>query len=220
MIQLEILNKEPVYDVKQAACTTIGKKASKTKKLSKKEELEFWCEQMLQEHSILRAVTFRIFDDDMRGDICSQLLRATKGHPQPEVQSSRPDWNKGAPRKPSNETFIMFTHLHTAESWMALCRQRLCFSTMPETRDKVLDVLVEMATSEEPFFQALALMCVPQCVYRMGCCDRKNCGYLERIIKAYDTDKDKDIFDYKEFTYLPIIERYKYFQSTWLKQLG
>ncbi len=193
MIKLKILNENPIIDVKTLACTTIGKKAS-NKKLNETEELIFWKDNFLQEHSTLRGVTFLIQDDNMRGDIASQLLRATKGHPQPEVQSSRPDWNNGEKRKPSNETFINFAHLHTAESWMAMCRQRLCYSTMKETRQKVLDIIEEMRNSDNLFFNMLADFSVPQCVYRMGCCDRRNCNFIDRFIEENKSEKLEDIY--------------------------
>lgn len=179
MIEIEMLTKDPIYQVKDANCITLGKRAIKGKVYDYETESKFWWDMFISEHSTVRSsVLFRIVDTDMRSDISAQLLRATKGHPQPICQSHRPDWNGNEPRKPSNETFGLFEHIHNAESFMAMCRQRLCFSTMKETREKVLDVLEVMRNMDSPFFNVLATCCVPQCVYRFGCCDRKNCKHF------------------------------------------
>lgn len=203
MITLELLTKDPMYQVKSLACTTIGKTAKRVN-YSQEEQLDFWRSTFKQEHSILRVVSFKVFDNNMRSDICAQLLRATKGHPQPEVQSHRPDWNSGEPRKPSSETYGMFAHIHTAESWMALCRQRLCKATMKETKQKVEEILSVMKNSPEPFFKALYEYSVPQCVYRLGCCDRTECGFM-KIFKSKCVEKNIDVFS--------IMDRYKFYKS-------
>ena len=188
MIEIEMLTKNPMYQVKDANCITLGKRAIKDKIYDYETEKDFWWEMFISEHSTLRSVLFRIVDTEMRSDISAQLLRATKGHPQPICQSHRPDWNNSEPRKPSNETFGLFEHIHTAESFMSMCRQRLCYSTMKETRQKVLEVLEVMHNMDSAFFNVLAECCVPQCVYRLGCCDRKNCKHISHFLGAMETD--------------------------------
>lgn len=188
MIELEMITKDPIYQVKDANCITLGKRAIKGKPYSYEDESEFWWNMFISEHSTLRTVLFRIVDTEMRSDISAQLLRATKGHPQPICQSHRPDWNNSEPRKPSNETFGLFEHIHTAESFISMCRQRLCYSTMKETRQKVLEVLEVMRNMDSAFFNVLAECCVPQCIYRLGCCDRKNCKHISHFLGAMETD--------------------------------
>ena len=199
MIEIELITKNPMYYVKDLNCLTIGKRAIKDKPYSDEEQEKFWWDAFLSEHSTLRTAQFRIVDDNMRGDIASQLLRATKGHPQPEMQSSRPDWNNGEKRKPSNEIFRLFAHVHTAESFMALCRQRLCYSTMKETREKVEEILEIMSNSDEAFFRVLAKCCVPQCIYRFGCCEKRtNCRLVDRFDGYYENHKHEDMLNLKE----------------------
>ena len=194
MITIELTTKDPLYQVRQQACLTLGKKPS-NKVFSKEEEYHYWIDSMIANESILRAVHFKIIDDHCRNDIMSQLLRATKGHPQPECQSHRPDWIN-EPRKPSDQTYGMFYHEHTAESFMDMCEQRLCFHTMKDTRDKVVEVINEMNKKEEPFFRALAFCCVPECVRRCGCTHgKRGCGWFSTFIDNELTN-DKNALEY------------------------
>lgn len=185
-IQIEMLTTKPAYQVRKANALTIGKVA-KEKVFRQGEEYVFWREQMLHLHSTLNKVRFNIILKDVRADVVSQLVRHTKKSPIPTVQSSRPDWNGGQKRKPSDETYISFMMEHSAESWLELCKQRLCRSTMKETRLVVEDIINAMATiTEIPFFEALAEFSVPKCVDRHGCCERLQCGYFKRFLKYVD----------------------------------
>lgn len=201
MIEVELITKNPMYQVKDMNCLTIGKRAIRDKFYSDEEQENFWYDMFISEHSTLRTVQFRIVDTNMRSDISAQLLRATKNHPQPYCQSHRPDWNGGEKRKPSNETFGYFAHIHNAESFMAMCRQRLCMATMKETREKVLEILEVMQNSDEVFFRVLAKCCVPNCVYRCGCSEKRtNCGLIHKISMGNLTDikeRYKNYYDWR-----------------------
>lgn len=184
-IQIEMLTTKPAHQVRKANALTIGKVA-KEKVFRQGEEHDFWKEQMLHLHSTLNKVRFNIILKDVRADVVSQLVRHTKKAPIPTVQSSRPDWNGGQKRKPSDETYISFMMEHSAESWLELCKQRLCRSTMKETRLVVEDIINAMAITEIPFFEVLAEFSVPKCVDRHGCCERLQCGYFKRFLKYVD----------------------------------
>ena len=86
-----------------------------------------------------------------------------------------------------SETYISFMMEHSAESWLELCQQRLCRSTMKETRLVVEDIINAMAITEIPFFEALAEFSAPKCIYRYGCCERLQCGYFNRFLKHVDS---------------------------------
>ena len=119
-------------------------------------------------HSTIRSVGFRIIDTTARKDVTRQILRATKGHPQPYVQSSRPDWT-GKERDESATATNIFIHDHTAESWMEMAQQRLCCRAMKETREWCTMVVRAMYAHDNPFFKALAYCSVPSCVFQAGC---------------------------------------------------
>ena len=173
MITLRIQNENPAFDVIEAERATLGKKTTViADNLNENKPIDFWVRHFIARHSTIRSVHFRIFDDNCRKDVTRQILRATKGHPQPYVQSSRPDWT-GKERDESSTATNIFIHDHTPESWMDLCRQRLCFRAMKETREWCVSVVRLMAESNQPFFKALALCSVPECVYQDGCPEGK-----------------------------------------------
>ena len=173
MITLRIQNENPALDVIEAERATLGKKTTIiADNLNQNKQIDFWVRHFIARHSTIRAVHFRIFDDNCRKDVTRQILRATKGHPQPYVQSSRPDWT-GNERDESSTATNIFIHDHTPESWMDLCRQRLCFRAMKETREWCASVVRLMAGSNNPFFMALAFCSVPECVHQDGCPDGK-----------------------------------------------
>jgi len=186
MIELQLESSDPLYRIKDAACITLGKRANKIQTMDYAEQYEYFKNAFIAKHSIIRAVHFTVIDT-VRTDVEHQLLRATKGHPQPYCQSKRPDWNKGDPRLPDDKTYSLFGHQHTAESFMEECRQRLCGRAMKETREEIIDVLHAMVESREPFFNALAFCCVPNCVFQSGCPEgTRSCEFFEKFRMIVD----------------------------------
>ena len=114
-----------------------------------------------------------------------QLIRHTKGFVQPCVSSSRPDWNNGTERLPSDKSFSDCMLMLTPDAFMSLCNQRLCHRAMKETRDVVENIVRDMYKSGDSFFYALALMCVPNCVAQCGCPELKSCGFIDMYKKAF-----------------------------------
>lgn len=51
MIELEMITKDPIYQVKDANCITLGKRAIKGKPYSYEDESEFWWNMFISEHS-------------------------------------------------------------------------------------------------------------------------------------------------------------------------
>jgi len=175
MITLRILNEEPLEDLREAIATAIGKDRLKDWKPTDsihKDLFRYYAELFIANHSIVRSVHFRIKIDNARKDVTRQLLRATKGHPQPFVESSRPDWTGVA--RDENAT-NRFTWDHTPESFIAMTQQRLCFRAMKETRQEMLDIIQAMWDSGEPLLEAVAFCSVPSCVFQMGCPEGKQC---------------------------------------------
>lgn len=157
--------------------------------------LVWWKNRMWEEHSILRSVTFMIMDDKIRGDVCNQLVRHTKGLPTYSVQSGRPDL--GAPvRKPSNEEFKQVTMVFNPIGWMALCRERLCKKAMKETTEWVFHVVQLMSINELPFFQALSWASVPLCIYRGGCPMSKSCRFYDDVFNPVSLWTMKQRYDH------------------------
>ena len=195
--RFRILNKNPLYDYREACKVTQGIDLWQDLDLNKiftpKDEVEFWIKQIVANHSTIRSIHFRLVDERPKSSVM-QLIRATKGHPQPFVQSSRPDWNGGKERSSNPYEDKLFAQDHTAESFVELCKQRLCNRTEERTR-KIVEKMVEaLKGSDEPFLKAVGYCCHPYCWWYKGCSEIKGCGMYnnktsDSIIKDYREDK-------------------------------
>ena len=88
-MRFRVLNADPWFDYKEANKVTEGLDVTKeTMNWNKpKDETAFWIKQIVANHSTLRCIKFRLVDEQAKS-VIMQIIRATKGHPQPEVQSS------------------------------------------------------------------------------------------------------------------------------------
>ena len=174
-MRFRILNKNPLYDYREACKVTEGRDLfNEDSTFKPKDETAFWIKQIVANHSTLRCIKFRIVDEQPKS-VIMQIIRATKGHPQPEVQSSRPDWT-GKERSSDPYETKLFAQDHTAESFVEMAKQRLCNRTEEQTRLFMRDLVNELRHSDEPFFKALGYCCVPQCIWYSGCPEIKSCG--------------------------------------------
>ena len=195
MIKVEMVTENPLYILKDANCITIGKRAKRDRKEAHEEAKRYFLQKLIEEHSTVEWIHFRIIDEDNRGDIASHITRHSKGLPRFVVQSSRPDWNKGAKRKPLDETFIKFGSLWNPLAFINMCRQRLCNRASEIDRAWLRVVLDVMKNSNDPFFEALEMCCVPNCVYRGYCPEQKSCGKApsyEYIMQRYAGYKENN----------------------------
>lgn len=88
-MRFRVLNKDPLYDYREANKTTEGIDLEGMYNVAPKHETEFWIKQIVANHSTLRCIKFRLVDRRPKS-VIMQIIRATKGHPHPEVESSRP----------------------------------------------------------------------------------------------------------------------------------
>lgn len=182
---IRLLNKEPLYDYRESCKITQGLMADEWQPVN---ETEYWIKQIIANHSTLRAVRFRIVASAPKSAVM-QLIRATKGHPQPEVETSRPDWT-GKPRGTDPYEEKIFMHDHTAESFIEMAKQRMCNRTEEKTRKFFAEIVENLKTSNEPFLRAVGYCCKPACEwYGAKCPELKGCGKYPKlsnqIIKDY-----------------------------------
>lgn len=171
---VRILNSNPTYDYRRFCKTTLGEEYNEIE-WKPKNEKKFWYRQIWANHSTLRCIRFMV-EDTVPRNVAMQLVRHTAGNPQPEVESSRPDWT-GKPR--SNDPYEMkkIAILYTAESFVSMAEKRLCNRTESNTRETVQQWINNMRDSEIPFLQALAARCMPRCkLYGGFCPEIKRCG--------------------------------------------
>jgi len=192
-MRFRVLNKDPWFDYKEANMTTQGLDILKETVCARpKKETEFWIKQIVANHSTLRSVHFRLVDTRPKS-VVMQIIRATKGHPQPEVESSRPDW-VGKERSTDPYEDKLFMQDHTAESFIEMAKQRLCERTEKRTRDFMWEMVETLRHEKNPFLQAVGYCCHPNCWWYNGKCPEiKSCHegvtkLSDSIIRQYKED--------------------------------
>lgn len=174
-MQVRLLNKDPLYDYREACKVTQGIVLNREDLKKPENEVEWWIKQIVANHSTIRCIRFRIFDMRPKS-VVMQLIRATKGHPQPYVQSSRPDWT-GKERSSNPYELKMYIQDHTAESFIEMAKQRLCLRTETNTRKAVTEIVDMLRHSDEPFLKAVGWCAQPTCMWLGGTCPEiKGCG--------------------------------------------
>ena len=86
---VRLLNKNPMFDYREFCKVTQGIVLDEENEFNPKDEVDFWKKHFLAMHSTLRCLHFRVIMQIPR-TVAMQLVRHTDGHPQPEVESSRP----------------------------------------------------------------------------------------------------------------------------------
>lgn len=195
-MRFRILNSDPMYDYREANKVTQGTDVAKDTvkwvyNRNFNQETEWWIKQIVANHSTLRCIHFRLVDTRPKS-VIMQIIRATKGHPQPEVQSSRPDWNNGKERSNDPYEDKLFMQDHTTESFIEMAKQRLCNRTEERTRKFMLEMVEALRASNNPFLRAVGYCSAPQCVWYGACPEIKSCGKKKRlsdiIIEKYEED--------------------------------
>lgn len=181
-MRFRVLNRDPLYDYREACKITQGEDMELQNTFFKpKDEVEFWIKQICANHSTLRSVHFRLVDTRPKS-VIMQIIRATKGHPQPEVQSSRPDWT-GKERSSDPYEDKLFMQDHTAESFIEMAKQRLCNRTEGKTRAFMFSMVMVLRQDKNPFLKAVGYCCAPACEWLGGRCPEiKPCSSSKKRI--------------------------------------
>ena len=190
-MRFRILNKDPLYDYREECKLTQGIDLFESDEppLKTEDMTVWWIKQIIANHSCIRCIKFRIVDRAPKS-VIMQLIRATKGHPQPEVQSSRPDWT-GEERSNDPYEMKLFAHDHTAESFIEMAKQRLCNRTEERTRKAMTELVEALLNSEDPFLKAVGFCCHPACWWYRACPELKGCSdkkkkVSDKILKLYN----------------------------------
>lgn len=197
MIEFKVLNENPLYDYKESCKITQGLDLRGLQPDTPKDEVKYWIKQIVANHSTIRCIKFRMKATAPKS-VIMQIIRATKGKPSPYVQSSRPDWNGGKERSSDPYEEKLFIQDHTAESFVEMCKQRLCERTEKRTRDFMWEVVDVLRNSDEPFLKAVGYCCHPACWWFNGkCAEIKSCHEGVRklsdcIISMYEEENGKE----------------------------
>ena len=195
-MRFRVLNRDPLYDYREACKVTQGEDMElQNTFFTPKDEVEFWIKQIVANHSTLRSIHFRLVDTRPKS-VVMQIIRATKGHPQPEVQSSRPDWT-GKERSSDPYEDKLFMQDHTAESFIEMAKQRLCYRTEERTRQFMVEMVYALKHHRNPFLRAVGYCCQPPCRWMNGCpeitsCTRNVSKLSTRLIELYRAAKERE----------------------------
>ena len=195
-MRFRILNRDPLYDYREFCKSTEGIDLWESFDHWKpKSETEWWIKQIVANHSTLRCIHFRLVDTRPKS-VIMQIIRATKGHPQPEVESSRPDWT-GKERSYDPYEDKLFMQDHTAESFIDMAKQRMCRRTEDRTREFMAEMVRALKKNKDPFLQAVGYCCHANCWWFGGRCpELKSCQVRDEnklsdsIIAYYRTDNN------------------------------
>ena len=177
MIRFRLLNENPVFDYREACKITQGIELDGGEYIHSG-SVKWWVRQIVANHSTIRSVRFRMVAQAPRS-VIMQIIRATKGHTQPYVQSSRPDWT-GKERSNNPYEDKLFIQDHTAESFVEMAKQRLCMRTEERTRKFMEEAVRTLSESDVPFLKAVGLSCHPVCWWYESCPELKSCGRVNR----------------------------------------
>ena len=202
-MRFRILNQDYLYDYREDNKITEGILLDPMAKrpYHREDMTAFWIKQIIANHSTLRSIHFRLIDERPKS-VVMQLIRATKGHPQPEVESSRPDWT-GTERSSDPYEEKLFAQDHTAESFIEMAKQRLCHRTEAKTRMAMAEMVKALRRDKDPFLRALGYCCAPACSwYGHRCPEIKSCGKCpklsDEIEKLYCEDNGLPLFSKRE----------------------
>lgn len=202
MIEVRVLNQDPIRDYLEACKITQGVdinfRSGYVPILSYESRLKYWIKQIVANHSTLRFVHF-VIKAEAPKTVVMQLIRATKGHPQPEVQSSRPDWNNGKERSSDPYEPILFMQEHTAESFVEMAKQRLCNRTEDKTREFMMQIVSALRDSGSSFLEAVAYCCKPACEWYGKCPEIKSCGKCSSLSQKFIEDFETYERNYRRF---------------------
>ena len=190
-MRFRVLNKNPVYDYREFNKVTQGIDITEEdESYDNVGTTKWWIKQFVCNHSNTRCIRFRIIDKRPKS-VVMQLIRATKGHVQPFVQSSRPDWNDGKERSSDPYEEKLFGQDHTPESFIEMAKQRLCNRTEERTRKAMNEIVNEMKESDDPIIKAVGYCCKPYCWWYKGCPEIKGCGKFSEKVADLIIDEYK-----------------------------
>lgn len=196
-MRFRILNAAPLYDYRESCKITEGKDiyGNIESEFHPKDLTKYWIKQIIANHSTIRSVHFRLVDTRPKS-VVMQIIRATKGNPQPECESSRPDW---CGKERSNDPYEdkLFMQDHTPESFIEMAKQRMCARTEERTRNFMNLMVEELKKSSDPLLQAVGYCCHPYCWWYGGKCpELKGCGKAPKLSDIVIADYETSRFDY------------------------
>ena len=175
--------------VLNAARRTVGKTP-----IDKEPSIEFKKEVLLAEHSPIRLLEYDFTWDDIRQWVTAHFVRHHEGC-EKFVHTQRPDRNlelTGLNRDELPQGLLNDMDMTcNAQSFINISRKRLCVGCASVETRKAWELVIEYLREVDP---VLAEKCVPECLYRGFCPEKKRCcGYVNT------EDYKKRLEEYRSF---------------------
>lgn len=175
--------------VLNAARRTVGKAP-----IDKEPSTEFKKEILLAEHSPIRLLEYDFTWDDIRQWVTAHFVRHHEGC-EKFVHTQRPERNlelTGLNRDELPQGLLNDMDMTcNAQSFINISRKRLCVGCASVETRKAWELVIEYLKEVDP---VLAEKCVPECLYRGFCPEKKRCcGYVNT------EDYRKRLEEYRSF---------------------
>lgn len=176
-------------EVKNSCRTTVNKDSTE-KEPSKK----FKTDLLISEHSPIRLINIKWSWSNLKSWIATHFSR----HKWECFISTQRTDRTGVNRDelPQSE-LVRFEGYANAQHLIDTARKRLCFQSSKETRERFEDLKVELYKNNDT--KELSNCLVPNCVYRCGCPEFKQCSfwkeYLKNIVILHDIRDRYDTYN-------------------------
>ena len=169
---IEWAENNPAQLIRRANLASIGKRVPEND--TWKPSLA-WCKAMVLAQDSTLEWAHLIIDDDIRGDVSNQIVRATAYHPRHVCESWRPDWTNRPRPMPAEKR--IYVGLWDIKALINFSRERLCYRAMKKTREEAEAIKRYLINSNDVLMQAVGWSLVPECVYRSDCTAGKRSCY-------------------------------------------
>lgn len=163
-------------DIKNVSRTTVNKGYSEKNATEK-----FKNDMMVAEHSPIRLINIRWKWESIKSWISTHYSRHTYSCFISTQRNDRTNINRD---KSPQDTLVNMDNSANGQNLIDVMRKRLCHQSHVETTEYAKDLKLSLMDG----IPELGRVLVPNCVYRCGCPEMHNCGYLRKM-----TDEDSRI---------------------------
>lgn len=165
-------------NIKNKCRTTINKDYTDNEPKSK-----FKTDLLISEHSPIRLLKIDWSWRNIFSWVATQFSRSKWECFISTRRSDRIGFDRGTL---SQNELVGFDGEANAQNLIDTARKRLCFQASQETRVLMEDLKLTLKDTESE----LADVLVPNCIYRMGCPEFQECGFIESFINKHEDDTD------------------------------
>lgn len=178
-------------DVKNVSRTTVGKKHTENEATNR-----FKIDMLISEHSPIRLIKVRWLWDGIKSWVATHYSRHRFECFITTQRSDRTGVDRDSSRQ---DVLVNFEGEANAQHLIDVSRKRLCYCSAQETVEEMVQLKTELMDIEPE----LAMVLVPNCIYRFGCPEFEICGHFDVFL-----DHNPNAYQ------MSVKERYQAYQDT------